>query len=269
MATINASDNPSLVNAAVARMLEDDDTAPIPAVVPTELPDTIVTLSAGHITPTGEVVREAEVRELNGEDEEHISKAVGTGKFLTAVLQRGVVRVGDERPTASLLDSLLSGDRDDLLLGIRRATFGPTATFRATCPHCGEEQDVEVDLRADVPTRTMADPADRVFEVECRAGTAEVCLPTGAVQRKVLDSTDKTVAELNTALLEGCVREIDGIPVMGPASVRRLGIRDRERIIEEITDRITGPRLSEVTKGCPSCEGEMALPLSMMALFRR
>jgi hypothetical protein len=114
----------------------------------------------------------------------------------------------------------------------------------------------------------MQNPADRIFEVECSAGTVEVTLPTGAVQRKILDAVDKTNSELNTALLEACVQEINGMPVMGPAQVRSLTIRDREKILTAITERVTGPRLSEIKKPCVACEKEMEFPFAMAALFR-
>lgn len=267
MTTINAAENPDLVNAMVNKVLSEgaEDTTKIKA---TELPDTFVTLSAGYITAKQEIVKEAEVRELNGEDEEYISKTQGTGKFLSAILQRGVVRIGEEKPNPAMLDSLLSGDRDDLLIGIRRATFGDTVGVVITCQSCGHQQDIEIDLIKDVPRRIMEDPRDRVFEVECKSGPVSVSLPTGLTQRKILDSTDKTNAELNTALLESCVQEINGLPVIGAAQVRKLSIREREQIIEEISKRVTGPRLGEIKKPCASCEQEMNLPFAMAALFR-
>lgn len=268
MTTINAADNPNLVNSMVSKMLADDEPEPTPEVVATELPDTFVTLSSGYVNAKGELVKEAEVRELNGEDEEYISKTQGTGKFLSAILNRGVVRVGEEKPSGSLLDNLLSGDRDELLLGIRRATFGDTVTVNAVCQHCAEEQEATVDLRTDIPRKVMENPRDRVFEVDCSVGPVEATLPTGAVQRKILDAVDKTNSELNTLLLEACVQEINGMPAMGSASVRRLSIRDREKILTAITERVTGPRLSEIKKPCAFCEKEMDLPFAMAALFR-
>lgn len=265
--TVNAVDSPDLINEMVAKALAEDDTE-IPSIVATELPDTFVTLSGGFVNDKGEVVRECEVRELNGEDEEYISKTQGTGKFLSAILQRGVVRLGDNKPNGQMLDMLLSGDRDDLLLGIRRATFGPTVDVSVTCPSCNESQDLTIDLVEDVPVRVMENPGDRNFEVNCKIGPVEVTLPTGATQRKILDAVDKTNSELNTALLESCVTEINGLPVMGAGQVRKLSIRDREKIVEEIAKRVTGPRLGEITKKCQHCEEEMSLPFAMAALFR-
>ena len=267
MTTINAAENPHLVNKMVSEMLDDSHEESV-EVVPTELPDTVVTLSGGYVNPKGEVIRESEVRELNGEDEEYISKTQGTGKFLSAILQRGVVRVGEEKPTAALLDSLLSGDRDDLLLGIRRATFGNTLEVSVTCQHCNEDQDVEIDLTTDVPRRVMDDPRDRFFSLDLKSGRVQVALPTGHAQKKILDAIDKTNAELNTVLLESCVQEINGMPVTGPGPVRSLSIRDREKIIAEISSRVTGPRLGDIVKPCAACEQEMNLPFAMAALFR-
>ena len=119
--TISAANNPALANKMIKDALEKPEQVEIRITSPS---DNVVTLPGGYINATGEVITEAEVRELNGRDEEEISKASSLGKVLLAILKRGTVRVGDEQVTEDLLDRLLSGDRDMLLLGIFKATFG-------------------------------------------------------------------------------------------------------------------------------------------------
>ena len=229
-----------------------------------------VTLPGGFITREGSLVKYAEVRELNGLDEEAIAKAGSVGRALMLMLQRGVVSIGLEKATKEDLDNLLSGDRDALLIGIRRLTFGDTLGFSFNCPTCREALELSLDLNKDIPFTQLDNPVeDRHFiYTSPKVGNISVSLPTGAVQKKLLENTDKTVAELNTILLTGCINSVNGAPSMGSATVLRLGMADREALVTEIIKRSPGPRLSEVKTTCEACASEIPLALSLADLFR-
>jgi hypothetical protein len=229
-----------------------------------------VSLPGGFIAGDGSVVKYAEVRELNGVDEEAISKAGSTGRALAVMVQRGLVSIGMEKPTKEDLDRLLSGDRDAILIGIRRVTFGNTVQFGFPCPHCKEGLEVEVDLTSDIPIKTLDNPIeDRKFIYESeKHGTIVVGLPTGTTQKKLIENVDKTPAEINTMLLAGCVESVNGIVSMGASTVLKLGMKDRENIIAEILDRNPGPRLGEVKTTCEACGEDIPMPLSLADLFR-
>lgn len=232
------------------------------------LPNTHVTLPGGFQTLKG-VILDAEVKELNGEDEEFISKSAGSpGKMLSAILQRGVVSVGDQPVSKDLLDALLSGDRDALLLGIRRVTFGDALTLDARCPACGEELEVILSLAADVPVKHLDDGPRSIIMDDLKVGTVVVNLPTGLVQRQIQENPDKTAAEMKTIMLFGCVNSINGQPVITEAQIRRLGMQDRQKIVDAIGEANPGPRLQDVTAACSFCDKEMALPLSLVDMFR-
>jgi hypothetical protein len=133
--SLNAAENPALANQLVQKMSQE--TAPEKELAWVTPPsETAVTLPGGFLTPLGEVTREAEVRELNGRDEEAISKSNTLGKVLHTILSRGVVSVGDQPASEDILDQMFAGDRDALLLGIYKATFGPTADLTAFCSGC-------------------------------------------------------------------------------------------------------------------------------------
>lgn len=229
-----------------------------------------VTLPGGFITREGSLVKYAEVRELNGLDEEAIAKAGSIGRALLVMLQRGLVNLGMEPAKKEDLDRLLSGDRDAILIGVRKVTFGDTIEFHVVCSHCSTELDVVVDLNEDIPYRELENPIeDRKFTYESeKHGIIEVSLPTGSTQRKLMENTDKTVAELNTILLTGCIDSINGQPIMGASSVLKLGMADREKIINEIIKRNPGPRLGEVKTSCEACGEEIPMPLALADLFR-
>lgn len=254
-----------LISQFAAKAMEEPE-----AIIKTQAPsDSEVKLPGGFISKTGEVIRTAEVKELNGLDEEAISKAGSAAKAFNVLLQRGLVKLGSEEVTKDHIDNLLSGDRDAILIGIRRVTFGDTLTLNVQCASCTSPQTLEIDLLEDVPTRTLEDPiTERTFKVMTKQGPAVVALPTGVVQKKLVDNTDKTVAEINTLLLAGCIMSVDDSPSAGASTALSLGMSDRTKILDEIVKRNPGPRLGEVTKTCQACGETMDLPLSLTDLFR-
>ncbi len=232
-------------------------------------PDTTVTLPGGVVDPfSGKVDTRAEVRELNGFDEEILSKEKSPSLAMLRVLKQGVISLaGNDSPDQNDLDALLIGDRNALLVAIRAATWGPTVTFEDFhCPWCNFKFDVEIDLTKDIPVRELT-TVDHTFEVVLRKSVATVSLPTGVAQRAVLSAEGKTAAELNSILLEHCVVAINDVPVHGPKSVRALGVQDRTTILTEIQKRNPGPLLDEVKEACPECTEEITFPLTVMGLF--
>jgi hypothetical protein len=243
-----------------------------PAAVITTVPpsNAEVTLPGGFIAKDGSVIKYAEVRELTGIDEEAVSKAGSVGRALSAMLQRGVISIGANPADKSDLDNLLSGDRDALLLGIRRVTFGDIVDFEFPCPHCKTDLEVVVDLTKDIPVKPLEDPiSDRVFTyVSKKKGAIVVQLPTGQTQKKLIENFDKTNAEINTILLAGCIKSINGEVSLGATTALTLGMIDRESIITEILARNPGPRLGEVKTTCEACGEDIPMPLSLADLFR-
>ena len=233
--------------------------------------DTIFELPAGYLDRSTEVlIREVEVRELTGNDEEALSKIKNEGRQLAAILERATVRIGEEKATPRLLDELLVGDRDAILLGIRRATFGDDLELAVTCPHCQERQDIVLNLTQDVPVKKHEDADERFLRVEGKRGSVLVELPTGRTQKKLLSASDsgKTVAELNTILLTDCVTEIENELIPGEHAVKRMSLGDRATVIDAIVKAAPGPQLNEVSRTCVACSKEIELPLSLSDLFR-
>jgi hypothetical protein len=265
--TISASANPALANNLINSALAEK---PVQSEVKIISPsDTTVTLPGGYLTATGEIITEAEVRELNGSDEEAIARSTNIGKALLVVLNRGTVRIGNQKADEKLLDQLLSGDRDMLILGILKATFGKTAEIGGYCNGCNEVKTVQVDLDTDIVVKALMDPInDRVFTVEGKTRTYTVQLPTGVTQKEMLQNTDKTSAELTTIMLENTVMKIDNSPVLSKLQVQNLGLVDRRTISEAINKRLCGPQFDAVKVTCPDCESEVSVPVNFGTLFR-
>lgn len=266
--TINAASNPTLVNDLVKKATKET-TQPVQPADITEPSNNMVTLPGGYITEDGEVITVAEVRELNGRDEEAIAKNPAVGKAIITILSRAVVKIGDLDVTEKMLDSLFAGDRDALLIGIYKATFGPTSKIEAYCAECMVQQLVEVDIDKDIKTKILIDPIqNRNFTVTNKGKEFLVTLPTGHLQKELLTSSNRTAAELTTLVLENTVREIDGRPVFSKNQVQNLGLSDRRVIGDEIAKRAFGPQLENITVSCPDCDGEVEVPINFGTLFR-
>ena len=259
------STDPKLVNAAITEALKEE-----PVKIKTLAPaNNHVDLPGGYISPGGSLAKYAEVKELTGIDEEAIAKSGSLGRALNTILQKGLVSIGGEPVTKDAFDDLLSADRDAIMIGIRKVTFGETIDYTAVCQSCNTTQDLKIDLNKDVPVKELNNPIeDRNWTIEVKAGLVNVTLPTGDVQRKLMENMDKTSAEMNTMLLSGCVLSVNGTNSIGSSTVLKLGMGDREKLVEEILENNPGPRLGEVKKACEACGESIPTPLSLMSLFR-
>lgn len=265
--------SPEALNSLTQKVLSS--AAPAPEIGPA--PDTYVKLPAGMVTEGG-IVREAEVQELTGEHEEALAKARANnnpGRFVQVLLTSGVVSIGDEKPTAKTWNTLLQGDIDALLLGIRKATFGSDFELeQVRCPNCGEVNDLKMDLN-DIPFKELEDPEERERDVELRFGRkAKVTYPNGEVQNEIFKNAGTlTDPELVTLLLSHCVLgfyENDGTyrPSNGVTDVKKMGKKDRDTLNVFIYENQPGPRYDEVKAACHACESEVEVPLNVGILFQ-
>jgi hypothetical protein len=227
--TISAAANPALANQMLNKALTEAPKERMPEIVSPS--DTTVELPGGYVNAAGEVIRTAEVRELTGKDEEVISKTNNLGKAVLAILQLGTVKIGNEAATEKLLDELLIGDRDAILLGILKATFGNTVKIPVFAD--GEEKLVEVDINTDIKTKILTDPVnDRVFIVKGKNVDYTVKLPNSKAQ------------------------------------VQALSVVDRRKIIEEINKRAPGPQFEDVVVTDPDTGSEVTVPINLGTLFQ-
>lgn len=225
-----------------------------------------------------EEIKKAWVRELNGEDEERISRARmkdDTNEFIKAVLEAGVEKLGDEKPSRSELLSLILGDRDYLLLEIARATYGDELEYdEVICPECGESFSATLSIKDDIPVKRLGTLDDATFEVTLKKGrTAKVTLPTGEISAEA--GMAESPAQTNTILITHGVLEITDAkgtvtPVQGDtAAAKRLGIQDRQTLVAEMSSRMPGPQYNKVRFNHePGCGKEIQLRITLLDLFR-
>jgi hypothetical protein len=269
--TIKAASNPGLANALAEQAINgtpEEQEVKVEVKYPT---DTIVDLPGGYISTAGELVKFAEVRELTGRDEEAIARAGSLGRALNVILVRGVVKLGREAATEEMLDMVLGGDRDELLLGIYRVTFGNPAELEGYCVTCDVSKKVAVDLDNDIERIPLKDPlGDRQFVVTGRKGAEyEVHLPIGKTQKEIFNNLEKSGPELTTLLLQNTVTKINGTPVYDKRQVLDIGVSDRDAITAELANRVSGPKFEEIRIPCNECgSDEVVVPINLGRLFR-
>lgn len=269
----SAVSNPAATNAQMAQVMEESiGDAPVIA----EPSDTHVELPGG-IWWEGNLLRQAEVRELTGEDEEELARVKGSlVRWVSVLLERNVVRIGDvTSPTPAMIRELLIGDRDALILAARVATFGKEITaHRIQCPHCEEFFDATVDLTTVEQIRLKEPRQVHEYTVPLRVGRkAVVRLPNGLAQEEMFKADEATLPERNTALLGHCLtRVLDAsgraVSGFGTELAKRLGMADRQTILRFIAETQPGPRLDAITFQHEACGKEVSLPITIGDLFR-
>jgi hypothetical protein len=261
--------NPNLLNDLAQKAMSAPVEQTIEPAQIEEPSETLVILPGGYVNSAGEVIKTAEVRELTGKDEEFMSKANTLSRGFLGLLERAVVKIGDLPSTAALLDELLIGDRDALLLGIYKATFGPNAQYSVWCSGCEDSKDVTINIDEDIEVVRMANPTfERQFTVKGKSHTYLVALPTGTTQKELISANEKTGAELSTILLEQTVLEIDDSPVISKLQVQNIGLADRRAIANELAKRTIGPKLEPIQLDCPDCNTKVVVPVNLGTLFR-
>jgi hypothetical protein len=213
------------------------------------------------------LVKNFRVRELTGRDEEFLSSLTTPSQFVTALLQRGLVSVGEDKASNETLDGLLAGDWDTVLLAIRIATFGEMYEQPMTCSSCTTEYTAQIDLSK--APRNEKD-YDREVEVTGRHGTVySIGHLYGSTQRAILaKGVDLPLPKLNSMILQDCIVSINGKPVMSPSQILDMPIKDRTEIIQAISARRVGPDFDSFVVECPICGKEDPAQVSLANTFR-
>lgn len=103
-------------------------------------------LLAGYVDKDGVCHKTFTIREMTGADEEYINRAdikSNGARVITALLSRCVLSVGtltkksvgNPKEWENIFKDMLSGDRDIIMLAIRRESIGDTIEVTHTCPN--------------------------------------------------------------------------------------------------------------------------------------
>ena len=192
-------------------------------------------LSGGLILEDGRRLARARLRALTGIEEEWLAEGrdLASAVKVTRILSACVSALDGEAVDAGRIRKLLTGDRDQLMLELRRITLGEDIAAVIVCPACSGPMDIafkagEVPVEGRPQTSVWYD-----FERGIRFR-----LPTGGDQEAVL-GMEAEAAE--NALFESCVSP--GV---------ELTAEEREAVIAEM-ERLAPQVDLELDLTCPEC----------------
>lgn len=233
----------------------------------------VVELVYGYKDENGVIHKEAEIREMMGSDEEDIQKPDirgNVGRLITKLLANCVVRIGtiekeSVKPSVweNIMRELYLGDRDLLMLEIRKFTYGEDFELPFKCPHCKAEGKNIMEWDEITVKQCFGDPARVPFELKKGAKDEEtgervksgyIRMPKG-IDQELLDTiARKNMGQANTSLITRVVESLGNIKLNANV-IKKLSTVDREKIIETISENTFGPDFRvEIT--CPSCGEE-------------
>ena len=238
-------------------------------------PEVTTELFRGIKNPiTNEWDTAAIVSELTGEDEEALAAMdddddVLYAQYMAALLKRSVVSIGDTlvKDNPSVIDSLIIGDRDILFLATVKATYGLHREYQINCPHCRQSNDVLINLNEFANRKVKTDPKE-LLEVILKDGTTQKFnLVTGADSQYVSKHA-KSIPEQNTFLIARCSAWEDGTKPNDTAVwAKKLGMKDRAKIIDKLLAAQPGPEIKEVDAHCAHCGKPFPIMLNWASLL--
>jgi hypothetical protein len=167
----------------------------------------------GGVWRDGSRDQEAWLRPLTGKDQRFVVDRCRSGSAAartTALLCRVVTSLGGAPPDPDAIRKLTAGDREALLLELRRRTLGDRIDCVLACPECSELMDVPLNAK-DLLVGSYAECRER-YDTTFIADDAEVHvsfrLPTGGDQEAVAAMASNDLPGAACLLLRRCIDEI-------------------------------------------------------------
>lgn len=230
-------------------------------------------LLQGYKDNDGVLHKDFEVRDMNGTDEEAISKGdtkTNGGKIIRVLISRCCTRIGTlnksdmkESKWVEIIQNLSIADQDLIMLKIREATVGEEIEGNYTCPvsDCKASIDTVIDLDE---LEIIPFNGVELIEFELPKGITSkdgTILKNGTMRRpkgldrEILDKVARTnIGTANTLMLTRCIVDLEGTKVTDD-QVRNLSIKDRRYLMKLLEENKFGVNL-DVELTCPQC-GEM------------
>ena len=218
----------------------------------TQLTDGVCDLPGGLVL-NGRRLGRAELRPLTGREEEWVTQHATTpsAHIATKLLSACFVRLDDVPVNSEMIGKLLVGDRDYLILQLRRMTLGDHFAAVFSCPACKRAMDVEF-LAQDIAVEPRPQTA-ATYTWQGSPRYVNYRLPNGADQEAVADLSPSEAVE---ALIARCV-DRDFSP---------LTDEERAAIIAEM-DRLAPQIDLELDLNCPECGHSFTTPFDCTSFF--
>lgn len=224
-----------------------------------------VTLPRGLFDSEGGRHRDAVLTPVTGHVEAGLAEARELDPASVSRLLAGAIaRIGGYEPILPAHAAALSrGDRELVLLHLRRALFGDRLALVVACPNpgCRQEADLALTIAQLCPAADRA--ADETFAVDTPAGTATLREPTGGDDDAV-HGLDRDTA--SAALWSRLVVDLAGHGPITAAQWTELDLPTRHALALALADAHSGPTLAFVAP-CPSCRAWMEIELDPAVLL--
>lgn len=260
-------------NIVQTESLDDLFKEPAPTIASPE--SVIVELQRGVINPTtGQWQTTAEVRELNGKDEEFLAslesnKKISYAMYVNSMVSRATVRIGDLEVKNSkyYIEELITGDRDILLISILKATYGPERTFRYPCSSCSVSNDITINIDEDFPIQTTDIDLRSPVKVKLKNGT-EMSFRYPVGSDNIAMSKGETTAQQTTILIGRCVIWSEPKDQLHNEEwAKSLSLADRNNILRALFAPNVGPKLGEVKTQCATCGADIVVNVDWVSLL--
>jgi len=202
------------------------------------------------------------IHPLTGYEEDWLAQArdIPTAVVVTRLIDSCVVHLDGQSPPADFARRLLSGDRDYLVLQIRRLTLGDDVCAVASCPRCGKSMDVNFNAAAIPVDGKPQDATSYSIELDPREGVSarqvRFRLPVGADQEAAAEMAMEMDAAVRR-LLSRCVLDDGGHP---------LTPEEESKVSEAM--ELEAPAIHlELDLTCPECDHAFLLPFDTTAFF--
>lgn len=207
-------------------------------------------------------VRQAEIRQLNGYDEQLLAKIHGYfSPVKTTLLLERVTSFGELTQKLDLhltIRRLTVGDRLALILQLRKVTLGDIMHSVLQCPKCKEQ------LSFDMSVDSLLQPATQNPQTEYALNLEGVSLTVRPITGFDLEAVDSNpdLGNLKEQLLRGCI----------VASKPALPVTLSSQLQESISLKLAeiDPQAEIVLSvQCPACNGVFQVPFDVEDYFYR
>jgi hypothetical protein len=205
--------------------------------------------------------RLAWLRPVTGYDEEFLVEQSGRlspAARATHLLSRCLERLGPLTPvTPEIVRQLTVGDREALMLHLRRLTLGERISCVLSCPACGDKMDL--DLRVEELLQSPYSHASKTHSAEIHDGEAayhvSFRVPNGEDQEAAAALAQDSIESAVASILTRCVEElttanqrVQNFPsiVVKKLQQRMVELDPQAEIILDLT--------------CPECAARFAVP---------
>jgi hypothetical protein len=186
----------------------------------------------GGVSLEQEWCHRAWLRPVTGWEEEFLldeGRHMSVAARVTQLLARCLVRLGPVEPVGvEQVRQLTVGDREALLLHIRRITLGERVSCSLSCPNCAKKMDLDLLIgelllspyphRKTIHTADISD-SDNSYRVTFR-------VPNGEDQEVIADSVSHSVDAAAELILRRCISQVDSIDAEDLTDLPPVVLRD-------------------------------------------